>query len=209
MYNFQNNEFRIYNGVNHSLSIFTSPTDFTANRKGQYFLTNHLARPNLVINQNRPLSARTCSTPLTASPIFFFPESIGAQLDTIPNPADYDLIVVSGIYAQLACQVYFNNPDFLDRLYVPVPLFADDPQHSENCRKIGVIGFRKVLFPKTPLHYLSDLRSGHSPSLASIKICIELYRQFTCDPSILVGLQKLEQWLTNSTFSTVSNSLFS
>ncbi len=95
----------------------------------------------------------------------------------MPNYFEYDIIVVSSRYADLARQTQGGgNIDFLDRFFTPVPLYDSDPQLSRFTNKIGTAGFRKVWFPKTPQEYVLELRSGKLPSISAIQVCIAMHK---------------------------------
>lgn len=191
---------RIYNGVNHDINLYENPANFTVNRKGQYFLTNPNAKPDRIIRQMKPMSVKTDLIPTNSmtNPGLFLPEAVGAQIETLPNYFDYDIIVVSTIYAGMARQLTGNNPDYLDRLYTPVPVFDDDPQvYQNNARMAGSIGFRKVWYPLAPYQYVHEFRAGRLPSVASVRVCLDIYdsHRAYCDANTVAWLTELRNWL--------------
>lgn len=190
---------RKYNGVNHDLSIYLTPKDFAVNRKNQYFLTNPSAQPDEIIRQMRPLSVKSQLVPLNSSEMnIFLPEAFGAQIEFASNPYDYDIIIVSNLYANIARQTQGSNPDYLDRLYSPVTLYSDDPQNAKHfAAKIGCVGFRKVWYPRTPQEYVNELKAGRLPSVTSMKSCIDMYRsqRAYCDFSTSFWLRELEMYV--------------
>lgn len=198
---------RIFNAVNHDIRLFEDPTKFTTNRKGQRFLTNPDAQPDSIIRQMNPLSVRTNPVPasFSAAPSLFLPEAVGARIDTLPNFWDYDIIAVSTIYAGMARQLIVNSPDYLDRLYVPVPVYDDDPQSFRNsARMAGSIGFKKVWYPRTPQEYVIEFRAGRLPSLASVRTCLDFYdtQRAYCDANTTAWLTELRNWLPSETFNS-------
>lgn len=191
---------RIYNGVNHGINLYENPTNFTVNRKGQHFLTNPEAKPDRIIRQMKPLSVKTDLIPMNSitNPGLFLPEPVGAQIETLPNYCDYDIVVVSTIYAGMARQLTGNNPDYLDRLYTPVPVFDDNPQvYRNSARMAGSIGFRKVWYPMTPQWYVQEYRAGRLPSVASVRVCLDIYdsHRAYCDANTAAWLTELKNWL--------------
>lgn len=198
---------RIYNGVNHDIKLFEDPTKFTVNRKGQYFLNDPDAQPDKIIRQMKPLSVRSNPVPsgFSGIPALFLPEAVGAQIETLPNFSDFDIIVVSTIYAGMARQLIVNNPEYLDRLYTPVPVYDDDPHSFRNsARMAGSIGFKKVWYPRTPQEYVMEFRAGRLPSLASVSICLDIYntQRAYCDANTTAWLTELRNWLPRETFNS-------
>lgn len=191
---------RIYNGVNHSINLYETSAKITSNRKGQYFLTHSDAKPDKIIQQMKPISVRTelMSTISINSPVLFLPEAIGSQLDILPNFYDFDIIAVSTIYAGVARQLTGNNPDYLDRLYTPIPVFVDDPQtYGGRTHKAGSVGFRKVWYPRTPQEYVLEFRAGRLPSVSSMKVCFDIYNSHRayCDTNTAAWLMELRNWM--------------
>lgn len=170
---------RKYNGVNHDIYVYSK--DFAVNRKNQYFLTNPQATPDEIIKQEKPLSVYSVNIPICTKLLktnVFSPEVYGVNIDFALNPFDYDMIIVSNFYANIARQMSNINPDYMDRLYSPVTLYSENPQNANHfvSKKIGCIGFRKVCFPRTPRDYVNEIYSGGVPSKTSIKLCIDMYR---------------------------------
>lgn len=197
--NLSKQPFKIYNGTNHTITLY-SANDFTVNRKGQHFLLNRYAQPNQMIPQEHPLSVRNNSTlPITQLGIhLFLPAALTATLDILPgNPADYDCIVISNLYGQLLIQRYWSNPNLLDRLFVPIPLYDCDPQTNTTARKIGSVGLQKVWgVPIAPQTYMQELQAGRTPSRAAIQICVETQSQYPYhDFDTSTSLQFLRTWL--------------
>lgn len=190
---------RIYNGVNHNINLYENQANFTVNRKGQYFLTSPNAKPDRIIRQMKPMSVKTDLIPTNpmTSPGLFLPEAVGAQIETLPNYNDFDIVVVSTIYAGMARQLIVNNPDYLDRLYTPVPVFDDDPQvYRNSARMTGSIGFRKVWCPMAPQWYVVEFRNGRLPSVASARVCLDIYSHRPyCDTNTAAWLTELKNWL--------------
>ena len=189
---------RKYNGVNHDLLLYQNPEDFAVNRKSQYFLVNQEAKPNEVIRQRRPLSAKSQLISLSSmEKSLFLPEAVGAQIEFVPDPYEYDIIIVSNLYANIARQMQGINPDYVDRLYSPVPLYSENPQDVHYSSKIGCVGFRKVWDPRTPQEYICDLKSGRLPSVSSMKLCVAMYRsqRAYCDYNTTFWLRELENYL--------------
>lgn len=200
---------RIYNGVNHNINLYENPEDFSVNRKGQHFLTNGQAEPTRVIYQQKPLSVTTnlIATNPMASPGLFLPEAIGAQVETLPDFFNYDIIAVSNIYAGLVRQMAGCNPDYLDRLFTPVPVYRDNPQYvGNNAHKAGSIGFRKVWYPRTPQEYVMEFRAGRLPSVSAIMVCLDIYNSHRayCDANTVVWLTELRNWLPVETGSVAT-----
>lgn len=197
---------RIYNGVNHDINLYENPAAFSVNRKGQHFLTNREAEPFRIIYQQKPLSVTTnllAANPI-ASPGLFLPEVISAQVETLPDFYNYDIIAVSNIYAGLVRQMAGCNPDYLDRLFTPVPVYRDNPQYiGNNARKAGSIGFRKVWYPRTPQEYILEFRAGRQPSVSAIMVCLDIYNSHRayCDANTAACLTELRNWLPVETGS--------
>ena len=77
----------------------------------------------------RPLSVKSQLIPTSSSEMnIFLPEAVGAQLEFASEPYNYDIIIVSSLYANIARQTQGSNPDYLDRLYSPITLYSEDPQ---------------------------------------------------------------------------------
>lgn len=191
---------RKYNGVNHDLSFYQNQDDFAMNRKNQYFLTNRNAEPSEIIRQVRPLSVKSQLIPSVSSELNIFPpEAANSQIEIIPNACDYDVIIVSGLYADIARQTQSSDSDYLDRLYTPITLYAEDPQNtSYNVPKIGCVGFRKVWYSHTPQEYVMALRSGYLPSVTSMRFCVDMChsQRAYCDFYTMSWLRELENYLT-------------
>ena len=189
-----------YNGVNHDLYLYLNPNNFAANRKNQYFLTNSSAKPDEIIPQERPLSVKKQLIPSGLSEInIFLPGAFGAQLESVSQSYDYDMIIVSNIYADIARQTQCTNPDYLDRLYSPITLYSEDPQITTyRVNKVGCVGFQKVWYPRTPQEYMNELKSGRMPSVISMKLCIDMYhcQRIYCDYNTIFWLHELENYLT-------------
>lgn len=193
---------RIYNAVNHNIDLYQNPAAYSVNRRGQYFLTNPAAKPDKIIYQQKPLSVTTTLTPTNpkVSPGLFLPEVIGAQLETLADYYNYDIIVVSNIYAGLARQMVGNSLDldYTDRLFTPVPVFGDNPQFYANAaQKVGSVGFRKVWYPRTPQEYVMEFRAGRLPSVSAVKVCLDIYNSHRayCDQNTAAWLMELRNWL--------------
>lgn len=191
---------RKYNGVNHDVALYCNPDDYTVNRKGQYFLKNDNAKPSDIIHQVRPLSVHSQLVPVDSSDTkLFLPEAIGSHIETLPNLYDYDIIIVSSRYADIARQTQGGNLEYLDRLYTPITLYSGNPYYAnEFTTKIGCVGFRKVWYPRTPQEYVTELRAGRLPSVASMKTCIEIYstHRAYCDFNTSSWLRELESYLS-------------
>lgn len=191
---------RKYNGVNHDVALYSNPADYAVNRKGQYFLTNTNAKPTEIIYQSSPLSVQSQLISLgTADPTIYLPEVISAQAETLQDAYNYDIIIVSNKYAEIARQTQGTNPDYLDRLYTPIVLYSNNPQSANGyTSKIGCVGFRKVWYPRTPQEYVCDLRSGLSPSVCSMQSCIKIYNNRAyCDFNTSAWLRELENYLSS------------
>lgn len=190
---------RKYNGVNHDLFLYLNSDNFAVNRKGQYFLTNPEAKPDEILRQMRPLSVKSQLIPTSSSEMnIFLPEAVGAQLEFASEPYNYDIIIVSSLYANMARQTQGSNPDYLDRLYSPITLYSEDPQDSNHfANKIGCVGFRKVWYPRIPQEYVNELRTGRLPSVTSMKLCIDMYhsQRAYCDYNTSCWLHELENYL--------------
>ncbi|MBO5372297.1 MAG: hypothetical protein J6A75_06220 [Lachnospiraceae bacterium] len=196
-----NYNLRVFNGCNHPINFYSK--NYAQNRKTQFFLTTENALPDKIYSQGNPLSAYSYFE--RANPCcginLFFPEMLKARLDIASNYYEYDIILVSSRYAALAKQVFFNNPDYLDRLFCPITLYNRNPEESnqnslEKAKKIGCIGFRKVWSTKTPQNYMAELRAGYYPSVASMQICQEIFRQYPyLDPETKANLDQLQAFL--------------
>lgn len=190
---------RKYNGVNHDVTYFNNSVDYTVNRKGQYFLTNPCAKPSEIIQQSKPLSVQSQLISIDSSDTkIFLPEAISYQIEILPDSINYDVIIVSSRYADIARQTQSGNPDYLDRLYTPITLYTENPQYTNNVDKVGCVGFRKIWYPRTPQEYVRELYEGHLPSIASMKTCVEIYKihRAYCDYNTAQCLNELESYLS-------------
>jgi len=199
MYNF-----RIYNATNHDINFYFSPEYYAVNCRGQYFLTNPDAKPDMVLRQQRPLCAISSLTQIKdAGQInLIFPESLSVQVESLSNYTDFDCIIVSNIYAQLFLMSLNPNPDFADRLYTPVTLFSSDPQlNFGQAAKIGAVGLRKVTLPKLPSDYVQELRCGKLPSVSSMQVCLSIYKTYPyIDYNTEAWLKELESRMPSEKF---------
>lgn len=197
----KNFNLRVFNGCNHPINFYSK--NYAQNRKNEFFLTSENALPDKIYSQGNPLSAYSCLE--RANPCcdinLFFPEMLKAKLDIVPNYYEYDVILVSSRYAALAKQVFLNNPDYLDRLYSPITLYDKNPEESnqkslEKAQKIGCIGFRKVWSAKTPQNYMNEIKAGYCPSVASMQICQDTFRQYPyLDPEMKANFDQLQAFL--------------
>lgn len=193
-----------YNGVNHDLRIYQNPNNFAVNRKKQYFLKSKETAPDYIIPQQKPLSAKTTLLPSSSMKgEVFLPHTLNATIDSLPDYSKYDRIIVSSIYASTIMQMSQTScidPNYLDRLYSPVPLYSEDPQNKlTRVSKVGCVGFQKVCNPYHPQYYLSELNYGRMPSKTSMKLCIEMYQlgYFVCDDNTRSLLRHLDYLITN------------
>ena len=192
-------EFKKYNAVNHDLIVYGNTNSYRTTRKGNHFLNGYDYNPTELIPQMKPLNVNKIETP--AAPNFnelFYPETYGVQIEKLPNSYEYDMIIVSNLYGQVAVQTQSTDIDFLDRLYTPIKLYAQNPELIKTDNKvIGCIGFRKVWYPKTPTEYINDIHRGLHPSRASINVCISMCKR----PEIYINvyntamLNQLENYL--------------
>lgn len=187
----------IYNGTNHE-NIIYNPKDCYSDRRGKHFLQKIDSKPVMKVGRNQPLCAQVMSGSLEQSdefPIFFSDSMSYITLTPLDkSPYEYDIIIVSSLYATLAMQSFGTiDQNTLDRLYVPVPLY-DNYDHT---KKIGCAGLKKVYRPFTPQEYVSQIKSGYMPSLASIKVCIEWFAQCgrPIDPLTLNALEELKRYI--------------
>lgn len=98
------------------------------------------------------------------------------------NYLDYDIIIVSDIYARYAV-IWEQNKNFLDRLYVGAAAVF-----SSAIDERGVMGLRKVVYPNgcgyfnpyekeyNPIRgYLNEFACGRTPSLAAVIQLIDYF----------------------------------
>lgn len=192
---------RIYNGTNHENAIY-NPRDCYTDRKGKYFLQKNGTEPLITLEREQPLCAQVISKSLNNSeeyPLFFADAMSYISLTPMNrNPEEYDVILVSSIYAMLASQAFgMVNQSMLDRLYIPVPLYDTHDQ----TKKIGCAGLKKVCKPFSPQEYVVQIQSGFMPSLASINVCIEWFAQCgrPIDQMTFDALEELKRYVSSLT----------
>lgn len=193
---------RIYNGTNHT-NIIYNPKDCFCDRQNKHFLQKIDAKPIFTIKRDKPLNAQVSLKPLNNAnnnlPIYYADSMSYISLTPIDdNPANYDIIIVSNIYATLALQACYLNADFVDRLYIPIPLFDKlDPT-----RKIGCAGLKKVCRPLTPQEYLFQIRSGYIPSIASLQTCLDWFSNQPIDYATAETFSEIQQYISGLTSVT-------
>lgn len=107
------------------------------------------------------------------------------------------IIIVSNLYADFARQL-IRNSDYLDRLYVPLPVYDMDPQiRNAKATKVGSLGLRKVWYQKTPQEYVTDIRNGHIPSYQSMRVCLDIYKykMVYCDEITKSYLDEIQHFI--------------
>ena len=192
---------RFFNGTNHD-NIIYNPNDCYTDRQNRHFLITPEVEPAYIIKRDKPLNAYVSSQALSNAsgtlPLYFADSMSHISLTPIDGcPANFDVIIVSNLYASLALQCFGINPDYLDRLYVPVPLF----DRCDTRRKIGAAGLKKVSRPYNPQDYLLQLHTGYPPSIASIQTCIDFFQSFQqpIDAMTSSALTELQQYISNLT----------
>lgn len=209
---FDYRNFRFYNGVNHDFNYYVqNPNDMVSlSRSGEKFqLTNNNAKPVYTEPKSNALSIEKGSYPETNIGGFRFELPKWQNRATLHiNPSDYDVIIVSGMYANdavlraISAHTTDDDLDFLDRMYTPGPTLFDGQV------KKGALSLVKVVLPNgscrlnqmrpTPLHaYLDAYRNGRTPSLSAVM----QYVDFLCkqNPSIVADplYNELEKWIQN------------
>lgn len=188
------NNLRIYNGVNHDIKIYNENQVIT-NRNNQHFLKNINCKPDTIIGQSKPLSIVKNNQPtMINSANIYYPDGIVQKLDFQSDYYNYDIIVVSDIYAKGAlqhCCIEPNSPmwsNYIDRLYTLEPVYESDRNH----KKIGCLGFKKLCI-FTPQFYFSLIQNKIYPSYNSIQLCINL---FSSNAQYLPWINQLKEYLT-------------
>lgn len=184
---------QIYNACAHSLAFYKSE-DIALSREGCFILNNQEAKPIKVIPQMKPLNAQSNFTAINVEGTISFFRDSSLPADFLTNFYDFDIVVVSRFYAIQACKTLGIYPDFLDRLFVPNPLWTEDPKRYPKAQKCGCAGLTKFLVAKTPQTYVEELRMGGSPSIAAVKYCLQTFTPV--DAATSFYLKELEQCLS-------------
>lgn len=166
---------RIFNGCNHEIRLY-SPADAAVGRDGRYFLRDEGAVPVQVIPQAKPLSARK-NLQLLGGNIPFFADA--SQVDVLEGFDQFDVVICSLIYATQAYKVLGHLPDFLDRLFIPEPVYThvtDSAANRSTVVRCGSIGLVKFLRPKAPQTYVQELRQDAHPSVIAMLYCLQIFR---------------------------------
>lgn len=190
----------IYNGTNHPINIYKLE-DCLQNRHGQYFLKDPAIKPLSTYCQERPLSVTTNKVPgCSIDGVLYCPPDIYTRpIDILPNANFYDTVIVSSLYAAHARLALANFPDYLDRLFTPITVYASDPQKSR-ADKLGAVGFQKAFYIRTPQDYSLMLQRGERPSRSALEATFTAYS----NPGIMLDyvtsccLQQLRGYLANT-----------
>ena len=185
---------RVYVGVDHPVKLY-NPTDCIRSREGKYYLKeDKFVEPRKILDMNNPLSSRSKDVQYcgTSGAINIFASNHYGKAFTynnIYNPInwkDYDMIIVSSIYAQAAGCDYnwsdINTRNFLDRLFIPIPVYTVVPygnsQSSERI-KVGSVGMDKAYkYAFTPYEYAEMIARGWGEwfSISALQYCLEYYK---------------------------------
>lgn len=156
----------VYCGVNHDIKLYNGD-HCPANRNGQYFLNDENEKPTMIFQQANPLSVHpsVISNPLYGITTFSIEDK---NIDFLNNYVNYDIIIVSRIYAEYAKRCFKSYADYLDRLRVPVPVYNKDPETHDDSKKVGVVFLQRVVPVNEPHYYIQLLNDGFYPSILSI-----------------------------------------
>ena len=172
---------RVYNATNHDVSIYLHDCiNFTSSRGGNSFTVVDGAMQNLmpieVFPKRQPLSVST--VPFAGTMLGNLRIELPDSLSSNPLPInylDYDVIIVSQMYAQYAVR-YLLDRNFVDRLYTVGAGVYSTPNAKH---PIGTMGLKKVDFPNgcgylsdreyNPIpRYLNEFACGRIPSLVAV-----------------------------------------
>ena len=173
------NKLNIANCTNHVVNImnpqFLSKDRYTSH----YYLNNENDTEAVIIqsiSQLKPLSIREMQTDpaMEQNGINFFqPASYYHYIDDLPNFFNYDAIIVSAKYADMA-PFKIQHADFLDRLFTSRVVYNKYPK-SRDAKIVGCTGLQKVCTPYTLMQYASMLGAGCLPSKISMSLAREVY----------------------------------
>lgn len=165
---------KILNATNHRLAFYLDENKLSTTRKGIHVLEDKHAKPSYVIKRQKAYSLHpTMLCQLAEHPKIgkiYLPELYDTFVDPLPdNYWQYDIIVCSKLYVNLALHAYAGNWDILDRLYTTVPVFEQDPEQFSDLKVIGTAGLRKAIPPLTPKAYIQLIRNGYLPSRVGVE----------------------------------------
>ena len=190
----------VYNGTNHPINMYKLE-DCLQNRRGQYFLKNPAATPLSTYDQERPLSVTTNKVAgcFFDGILYCPPDMYTRPIDILPNANFYDTIIVSSLYAAHAKLALANYPDYLDRLFTPITVYASNPQKSKP-DKLGAVGFQKAFYIWTPQDYSLMLQRGERPSRSALETTLAAYSNpgTVLDYVTSFCLQQLRGYLANT-----------
>ena len=176
---------RVYVAVNHDVTVYF--------RDDQSFVSGRGFNPSYTLRDDAKYNVRKTSLKKNQALSVIRDQPIGTILDGLPlqlpsfersdgyleNYLDYDIIIVSDIYARYA--IWEQNKNFQDRLYVGAA-----PVLSSVSSERGVMGLRKVVYPNgcgyynpyeyNPIPgYLNEFACGRTPSLAAVIQLMDYY----------------------------------
>lgn len=159
---------KTYNGVNHDIKFY-NPECCAANRRGDHFLRYGNEKPSSIIQWSEPLSVYSSAVKYGITTLCM---KDGINIDFLNNYEYYDSIIVSRKYAECAKVYLADYTEYLDRLWVTVPLYDRNTEMYDECNKIGCVFVQRVVPVQEPRYYMELIRSKHRPSLFSVSEAI-------------------------------------
>ena len=203
--------FTFYNGTFRSMAVFNLE-DCALNEQHEYYLKNlktaiapwklEIMKP-LIITEGHHFKV------VTKDINFFSPDNCNGCIDYLRRPdiTNYDVIVVTKTYTEAVHHQDGIDPDFLDRLFIPVAVHMANPldPSAEDTRPIGIVGFKKVYMPFTwerYYHNLPRLNSFYRPSKAAISIALHYYHKedYIYDPDVQPKIAALQEYINGDTY---------
>lgn len=165
---------RWYVGCNHGVAL-SNTADIATTRGGKSFIVGNAGEELFYLPQQTPLSVRSTPPNESAPGIITWFNNDGSNIDLLREYRRYDVIIVSQRYAMaiknftqdLVGCASFNAEDYLDRLYVPHPLYDAHPEERE-AKKIGVAYLKKVVPAAELRDYQIAINQNLQPSLFSM-----------------------------------------
>lgn len=171
----------IANCTNHEVTLF-NPQFLTEDRRNNtcfFYHQNDIESAKIEsFPQLKPLSVREFQNDFVSESNgikFFQPPAYYCTIDDLSNYYNYDIVIVSGKYANMA-MLKIQNPDFLDRLFTPCKLVYDkNPKIYNDAVIKGCIGLQKVSYPYNLSQYASMIDNGFNPSKISMFLTRDMY----------------------------------
>ena len=179
---------RVYVAVDHDVTVYFPDDKCFVSGRG--FNPSYTLRDDAKCNVKRTfLDMNQALSVIREQPIGTVLDNLPLQLPSVERTnryptdyLDYDIIIVSDIYARYAV-AWERDLNFLDRLYVGAA-----PVFSSVTSERGVMGLRKVVYPNgcgyydpyvreyNPIRgYLNEFACGRTPSLAAVIQLFDYY----------------------------------